>query len=66
MLPWTGSPNAAEMIHVHELIASCVRELLADEGSAVSAMVKIESHVDEQAALGERHVSLASAVAVVP
>jgi hypothetical protein len=66
MQPWKDSARAAEMSHVHELIASCVRERLADEGSIVAAMGEIESHVDEQAALRARHVSLASAVAIVP
>jgi hypothetical protein len=63
---WMGSAHAAETSHVRELIASCVRELLADEGSIVSAMGGIELHVDEQAALGAEHVSSASVVAVVP
>jgi hypothetical protein len=65
MLPSMGSLNAAEMIHGHELIAFYVRELLADEGSTVSAMGEIESHADEEAALGATYVSLESAVAVV-
>jgi hypothetical protein len=64
--PWKDSVHAAETRHVRELIASCVRERLADEGSIVAAMGGIESHVDEKAALGARYVSLASAVAVVP
>jgi hypothetical protein len=37
MQPWKDSARAAEMSHVHELIASCVRERLADEGSIVAA-----------------------------
>jgi hypothetical protein len=66
MQPWKDISHAAETSHVRELIAFCVLELLADEGSIFAAMGEIESHVDEQVALGAVHVSLASAVAVVP
>jgi hypothetical protein len=58
---WMGSVHAAETSHVRELIAFCVRERLAGEGSTVAAIGEIESHVNEQAAFGAEHVSLVSA-----